>query len=158
MSNDHDERELNRLIEALIDSMISYADASRGVEESDYQEFFSNRTLERRKAAAILQEQVRSLGGHPADEGSLRGAVQRLFMDLGAAWKQGPQALVAEMERGEDRILAMFGVALNDEQLSTSSRDRVRECFQLVKEGRDDLERLRTMDAYTGQTREFGKH
>ncbi len=155
MNNELDIAHLNRLVEALIDSMLSYANAADAVRDDAYKEFFSNRSGERGKGVAMLQAQVKALGGVPADEGTLRGSVRRLFLDLPSAWKRGVAAVEEEMERGENHIRIMFEAAFNDKQLSPSTLVCLQQVHRLIELGREDLERLHQADSSTAPHRDI---
>ncbi|WP_243042389.1 PA2169 family four-helix-bundle protein [Dyella sedimenti] len=138
-SNDHDVRMLNRLVEVTIDSMLGYAEAAKETQNAQFKELFDQRSTERQRVASRLQEQVRQLGGTPADEGSLAASVHRVFVDLRAALSKGDQAVVDEVERGEDHIKSKYEEALKDESLSTPTRQVIQDTYQLVLRDHDQM-------------------
>ena len=73
----------------------------------------------RGQVAAVLQAEVRRLGGNPEDDSSFLAAAHRTFMDLkNAITGTDDRAIVEEVERGEDYIKGKYETALQDEHLS----------------------------------------
>ncbi|MEO9130484.1 MAG: PA2169 family four-helix-bundle protein, partial [Sphingomonas sp.] len=115
----HDISTLNGLIASTFDSVDGYIAAADDTRSGRLGELFRARAYERGVVAHSFQVQVSRLGGKPEHGGTLGGGAHRAFMTLkGAVTGNGVQALVSEVERGEDRIKARFETALNDNMLS----------------------------------------
>lgn len=138
-SNEHDVRVLNHLIEVTIDSMLGYAEAAKDAHRPEFKDLFDRRASDRQRVAAGLQEQVRQMGGSPADEGTLAASVHRVFVDLRASLSKGDQAVINEVERGEDHIKSKYETALKDDDLSTPARQAIQDGYRSIIEGHDQM-------------------
>ncbi len=135
---------LNTLIATTIDSVKGYEDAASNSEAGRFQEIFRNRANERQQVVEQLRLEVRRLGGDPENGGSFMGATHQRFLDLKAAVTgRDDQAIVNEVERGEDYIKGKFETALDSEQLSGESRSVVESCYQSIKQGHDQISQLK---------------
>lgn len=141
--NEHDMRVLNHLIEVTIDSMLGYAEAANDAHRAELKDLFGRRAEERQGIAAKLQEQVRTLGGTPSDEGTLAATVHRVFVDLRAALNKGDEAVVKEVERGEDHIKSKYETLLQDDDLTPATRMVIQDAYQLVLQGHDQMRDLK---------------
>lgn len=144
MANDRDIDTLNDLITSTIDSVDGYRKAGEDSNSGRFQPIFFSRASERRDVADKLQQEVRTLGGEPADDGSLMGAADRAFMSLReVVSSDNEQAIIAEVERGEDKIKAKFENALADNELSSETRDAISTAYGSVKAGHDQMRDLK---------------
>jgi uncharacterized protein (TIGR02284 family) len=53
------------------------------------------------------------------------------------------KAIVSEVERGEDVIKAKYEAALEDKDLSPSTRGLITDCYTSVKQGHDQMRDLK---------------
>jgi uncharacterized protein (TIGR02284 family) len=135
---------LNTLIATTIDSVTGYENSAEDIENSRFAEIFRKRASERQRVVSELQNEVRRLGGEPEDGGSFMGKTHQRFEDLKAAITGGDdQAIVNEVERGEDYLKEKFETALNAGTLSGESRSVVENCYQSVREGHDQMSQLK---------------
>ena len=135
---------LNTLIATLIDSVTGYEDAASNSEAGRFAEIFRQRADERQRCVADLRSEVSRLGGNPEDDGSLMGKTHQRFLDLKAAITgRDDQAIINEVERGEDYLKAKFETALKDGDLSSDTRAAVERVFQSVREGHDQMSSLK---------------
>lgn len=140
----HDIRTLNGLIATTIDSVDGYRTSAQEVDNSRYAELFTARASERSSIAEQLRAEVKRLGGNPEDDGTILAAGHRAFVNLKAAVTgRDDQAIVAEVERGEDHIKAKYEEALKDDSLSNESRSLVQTAFASVKSGHDEMSQLK---------------
>ena len=140
----HDIRTLNGLIATTIDSVDGYRTSATDVQNPRFAELFTARASERSSVAEQLRAEVRKLGGNPEDDGTVLAAGHRAFVNLKAAVTgRDDQAIVNEVERGEDHIKAKFEAALADDKLSPSSRSLVESTFGSVKSGHDQMRDLK---------------
>ena len=141
---DNDIRTLNSLIATTIDSIDGYHESAQAAESSRFAEMFNSRAVERREVLTRLQAEVARLGGNPEDDGTAAAAAHRGFLDLKAAVTgRDDQAIINEVERGEDHIKAKFERALEDDDLSPETREVIRECYASVKQGHDQMSQLK---------------
>lgn len=140
---------LNTLIATTIDSVTGYEDAASNSEESRFTQIFRDRASERQRVVEDLRAEVRRLGGNPEDDGSFMGKTHQRFLDLKAAVTgRDDQAIINEVERGEDYLKEKFETALNSDTLSGETRAAVEQCYQSVRSGHDQMSQLKHgMDA-----------
>jgi len=135
---------LNTLIATLIDSVTGYEDAASNSAAGRFAEMFRKRANERQKCVEDLRAEVRRLGGNPEDDGSFMGKTHQRFLDLKAAITgRDDQAIVNEVERGEDYLKEKFETALDSDELSGECREAVQRAFQSVREGHDQMSQLK---------------
>ncbi|HUP67624.1 MAG TPA: PA2169 family four-helix-bundle protein [Sphingomicrobium sp.] len=135
---------LNTLIATTIDSVTGYEDAAANSDAGRFQQVFRDRASERQRVVEDLRAEVRRLGGNPEDDGSFLGKTHQRFLDLKAAVTgRDEQAIINEVERGEDYLKEKFETALNSDALSGESRAAVERCFQSVREGHDQMSQLK---------------
>jgi len=140
----HDISILNGLIATTIDSVDGYRTSAQDVENSHFAEMFTSRASERSSVAEQLRAEVKRLGGNPEDDGTLLAAGHRAFVNLKAAvTNRDDQAIVNEVERGEDHIKAKYEEALKDDDLSPQSRMIVETAYGSVKSGHDQMRDLK---------------
>jgi len=138
MDNAHDISVLNTLIRTTIDSARGFADAAEEDENGQHSQFFSQMADERRQCVTQLQTQVTTLGGEPEDSSSFTAAAHRGFMDLKqAVMGNSDEAVVEEVERGEDYLKAKYETALQDGELSPETRQVIQQAYQSVRKGHD---------------------
>jgi len=142
--NDHDIHVLNSLIKTTLDSRKGFIDAAEDAETTRFKTLFSDFAQDRADTAALLQAEVRRLGGNPEDDSSFIAAAHRTFMNLRELFSaRDDKAIIAEVERGEDYIKAKYEEALRDDQLSPSSRSVIERAFQSVRAGHDRASELK---------------
>lgn len=142
--SNHDIDTLNTLITSTIDSVDGYRKAGEDSASGQFQPIFFSRATERKEVAEKLQQEVRNLGGEPADDGSLMGATDRAFMTLReVVSSDNEQAIIAEVERGEDKIKAKFEDAISDNELSSETRDAISQAYSSVRAGHDQMRDLK---------------
>ena len=135
---------LNTLISTLIDSISGYEDAAANAEGSRFQQLFRERAGERQLAVESLRGEVRRLGGEPEEGGSFLDKTHQRFLDLKAAVTgRDDQAIVNEVERGEDYLKEKFETALESGHLSGESRAAVESAYQSVRSGHDQMSQIK---------------
>jgi len=135
---------LNTLTATLIDSVTGYEDAASNSEAGRFSQIFRERAQERQQCVQELRAEVQRLGGNPEDDGSFMGKTHQRFLDLKAAITgRDEQAIINEVERGEDYLKEKFETALNSDELSGETRAAVERVFQSVREGHDQMSQLK---------------
>lgn len=142
-ANRHDIHVLNSLIQTTIDSADGYRLASSETDDPGHRDMFGRRSFERRQVAEELQSMVRTLGGDPAAEGSILAKAQRAFADVKHALMRDETGMIGAVESAEEAVRARFEKALEDSQISATTRDTIRRAFFRVGEGRDEVHDLR---------------
>src|SRR6187402_2509288 len=72
VANDHDITVLNTLITTTIDSANGFERSAEDADVPQFADLFREFALDRRQVIGRLQERVRTLGGTPNDDGSLK--------------------------------------------------------------------------------------
>ena len=142
-NTDHDLRVVNSLIETTIDSVDGYREAASDAQNPTLRTLFERRASERQAAVAALQAYVVSQGGKPEDDGTVLAKAHRVFVDLRSAMSKGDEAVVKEVERGEDHIKHKYEDAVKDVELTPSARDVIDKAYASVKQGHDEMSRLK---------------
>lgn len=134
---------LETLTTTLIDSVNGYRDAAQNAEGTKFQELFRRNADERSRVAEELRAEIRRLGGNAPDDGSFLGQTHQRFLDLKAAITgRDDQAIINEVERGEDYLKEKFEAALNG-GLPAESRSVVERAYQSVRQGHDQIRNLK---------------
>ena len=134
---------LNGLIQTCRDGQEGFQAAAEGVASAELRDLFLGYSRQRASFAGELQDEVRRLGGDPADSGSIAGTLHRGWLGLTAAVSgRDDDAVVNECERGEDSALANYRAALGVD-LPSSVRVLVERQFAEVKEAHDYVRRLK---------------
>lgn len=143
-SNDHDIHILNSLIKTTLDSRKGFLDAADDAENSRFSSEFASFAQERSQAASLLQAEVRRLGGNPEDGSSFLAAAHRGFMNLKELFvDRNERAIIEEVERGEDYIKEKYETALDDPDLSPSTRAVIEQAYGSVRAGHDRASELK---------------
>ena len=135
---------LNTLIGTLIDSIEGYQKAAADTTNSRFAEMFNARARERQQAVTKLQAAVARLGGNPEDDGTTAGAAHRGWINLKEAiLGNDDEAIVNEVERGEDYLKAKFEAARDHVDLPAEARAAVEEAWTSVRAGHDEMSALK---------------
>ena len=138
---------LNNLIQTCRDGEEGFRDAAGGVGDAELKELFQEYSRQRAGFAGELRDEVRRMGGEPAEAGSITGSIHRGWMGLKAALTGADErALLAECERGEDAALAAYRAALGVD-MPAAVRSMVERQFAEVKEAH---QRIRALDRAAG--------
>jgi uncharacterized protein (TIGR02284 family) len=72
------------------------------------------------------------------------GKTHQRFLDLKSAITgRDDQAIINEVERGEDYIKDKFETALDSDKLTGDSRSVVERCYQSIRSGHDQMSQLK---------------
>jgi uncharacterized protein (TIGR02284 family) len=135
---------LNTLIRTTLDSVKGFAEACEDDTHTQHSRFFDEMSRERSQVASQLQAQVRALGGDPEDDSSFTAAAHRGFMNLKqAVMGNDDEAIIEEVERGEDYLKAKYEAALEDDELSPETRQVIQQAYQSVRKGHDTASEMK---------------
>ena len=143
MSHNTDISKLDDLITTTIDSVRGYEHSADHADAGRYVDFFHAMAHERSDVIDALAAQSRALGGTPAEYGSAAGTIHRRVEDLRIALGGGDEAILSEIERGEDYLKEEFERALTDANISASTQTVMRQCYESVLRGHDRVRQLR---------------
>lgn len=128
-----DARILNTLVVTLLGSIADYRKFSGAVGKGALARTFDARADERRRAATKLQSAVAEAGGDPEHEGSLAAGARRPLIAGGDQNRPDDEAILDEIERGEEQIRKGFEKAFADIELSPDARAAVQEAWELAR-------------------------
>ncbi len=137
---------LNQCIETCTDAERGYATASADVRNIELKRLFHDRSRQRTEFAIALQAMIASLGASPENQGTLKGAAHRAWIEVRRALDgKNDNLIVEECLRGEAASLDTYKQALKRaplEDMPRSARDLVSSQVKAIESSRDDLERL----------------
>ncbi|MEO7386618.1 MAG: PA2169 family four-helix-bundle protein [Gammaproteobacteria bacterium] len=134
---------LKDLIEVTTDSADGYSDAAEVAGTSRYKSMFASRGAERRELVRQLQQELALHGGESDSSGSALAAAHRRFLELRNALTMGDEAIIDEVERGEDYITAKYERAVRGNDLSASTRAVILRAYESVRAGHDQVRDLK---------------
>src|SRR5687768_9209404 len=135
---------LNTLIATLIDSVDGYQKAAADTTNTRFAEMFNARARDRQQHVTKLQAVVARLGGNPEDDGSTTAAMHRGWINLKeAVLGRDDEAIVKEVERGEDYLKNKFETALRNADLPAEARTALEDAMVSVREGHDEASALK---------------
>lgn len=138
MDKDHDVSVLNTIIATTIDSALGFEESAKEVENGQFASEFRRFAEERRQIVQQLQAEVRRLGGTPEDDGSVKGAAHRRWLNFkNAVTGASDQAVIQEVRNGETYLRDKYDSALDDQKLSTEARAAITAAYQSVRAGHD---------------------
>ncbi|MDQ6608870.1 MAG: PA2169 family four-helix-bundle protein [Bacteroidota bacterium] len=142
---------LNDLIQINHDRVVGYENAVEELKvgDADLKTLFQRYISESRQYAQELTQEVKRLGGDPADGTTNSGKIYRVWMDLKAAITgKDRKTILDNCEFGEDAAQKAYDIALNgDADLEPSLRDLIVSQKATLKTGHDEVKRLRDMQA-----------
>jgi len=107
---------LNDLLEISRDGEQGFRTCAEGVQSPNLKALFEAAARRCAEGAAELDAKVRSLGGEPAQGGSISGSMHRAWTNIKSAITgMNEHAVLAECERGEDAAKAAYEAALQIE-------------------------------------------
>ena len=138
MNNDHDVSVLNTLIATTIDSALGFEESAKEVESGQFAAEFRRFAQERRQVVEQLQGEVRRLGGTPEDDGTVKAAAHRRWLDFkNAVTGASDKAVIQEVRNGESYLRSKYETALEDDKLSPQARSAVMAAFESVRAGHE---------------------
>ena len=134
---------LNDLITVSKDGEAGFNKAAEETTDENLKSTFTKRAKGCTHAIAELQRHVENLGGTPADNGSVLGALHRGWLDIkSAVMDRDAHAILAECERGEDVAKATYAKALKAD-LTANIRELIEKQYAVVKRNHDLVRDLR---------------
>jgi uncharacterized protein (TIGR02284 family) len=133
---------LNSLLSTTIDSVNGYNNSAEELSSGNLQQMFRQCADSRRQVVQRLQDEVRRLGGEPDDSGSAMGQMHHVWEDLkGTLTDHDDQAIINQTENAEDYLKEQYEDALD--KLSGEPRQVVEQCYQQVRQGHDEISRMK---------------
>ena len=143
MDNDDVVDELNDLIETCKDGEYGFQTCAEQAKSTNLKQLFQERAEGCRRAASELQSAVVRLGGDADTGGSALGALHRGWVSVRETLStKSDLAVLEECERGEDKALAAYRGAL-EEDLPADIEELVRRQYDGAKRNHDQIRTLR---------------
>jgi uncharacterized protein (TIGR02284 family) len=138
---------LNDLLETSRDGEQGFRTCAEGVQSPNLKALLEAAARHCAEGAAELEAKVRSLGGEPAQGGSISGSMHRVWTNIKSTISgMNEHAVLAECERGEDAAKAAYEQALK-QNLPADVRALVERQYQGVKANHDRVRNLRNAAA-----------
>ncbi len=138
---------MNELIETSRDGEQGFHTCAQGVISPNLKALFEAAARRCAEGAAELEAKVRSLGGQPAQGGSVSGSMHRAWTNIKSTITgMNEHAVLAECERGEDSGKHAYEVALKQD-LPMDVRTIIERQFQGLKANHDRVRDLRNAAA-----------
>jgi uncharacterized protein (TIGR02284 family) len=107
---------LNDLIETCKDGEEGFQQSAEKISDAEMKSYFTDRAHRCSTAAAELQDLVEAYGGNSEDSASVSGKLHRRWLDVKTAISgKGDEAVLEEIERGEDVAKESYQAALKEE-------------------------------------------
>jgi uncharacterized protein (TIGR02284 family) len=134
---------LNDLLETSRDGEQGFRACAEGVQSANLKALLETAARRCAEGAAELEAKVRSLGGEPAQGGSISGSMHRVWTNIKSTiGGMNEHTVLAECERGEDAAKAAYEQALK-QNLPADVRALVERQYQGVKANHDRVRNLR---------------
>ena len=143
IDNRHDIKLLNGLYSALLDNAQAYGEAVEATPDAGHTQFYRARDAERRTLAAGLATEIEARGGEPTHGEGLLAKAQKVVKDVKHALGRDDAATLSAFEQHETTLLGRFDRALEDADMSATTRETIRRTRVEVARGHDDLEGLK---------------
>jgi len=114
---------LNSLLKTTIDSVDGYENSAQELDSDRLREVFRQNASERQDVVQKLRDEVRRLGGEPADSGSAMGSMHHVWEDLkGAVTGKDEEATIKQTESAEDYLKSQYEDALDNHRREPPGR------------------------------------
>lgn len=140
---------LQELLSVSRDSVEGYATALRDIADQEIARELETYRTRRSKIVDELAQRIRDLRGDPDARPTAAGAVHRAWMDARAGSEANPdQAILAEIERGEDLATDAFRQALKEHDIDATTRRLIEGHYEQVQAAHDRVKQLRDRANY----------
>lgn len=132
------------LTDTTFDSVEGYRKAAEKAESPQLKQALNRRLEQRKQTLDKMNGHLQSIGDDLVTDGTVTGAAHRVWADISGLFEGGDEAAAERVEEGEDYISGKFKDALEDDDLDSSERQVVQQCYSEICEGErfaDMLER-----------------
>jgi uncharacterized protein (TIGR02284 family) len=136
---------LNQCIETCTDAERGYAAASADVRDIELKRLLHDRSRQRIEFAIALQALIASLGSRPENQGTVKGAAHRAWIEVRRALdgSGGDKLIVEECIRGEKASLETYRSANERVADVREARDLVKAQLEALERSLADLEAIK---------------
>ena len=143
LDNDQVIKKLNHILGTLRDGEKGYREAAEEAESSNYTTMFNEFAQQRSRFAAEITGEIRRLGGEAHDHTSAGAALHRVWLNVrDAVTGKGDEAVIAEVERGEDVAIDNYQDVMNDD-LPADVKTMISQQYTEVKAAHDRIRDLK---------------
>jgi len=143
MTNEALIKELNNLLTRNRDAEKGYININNETTDRRLRAFFQEKIATRYNFSHQLKDLIRELGGEPDDSGSIKGGLHRTWIDIKANMtNDDPEALLEEVERGEESFLDTYEDILEDNDLPANVRRIIQRQYNSAKIALNRVEKL----------------
>ena len=127
---------INHTIELLINSQQGFQKACDVVAENyPLRVEFSRRATTRANLARELQQQVRALGGVPADDGTVGGTMNRAVMEISSLFRKDEKAALNAIDRNEEKLANEIATTIAKNTFDPQTRGLLEQALSHAQEG-----------------------
>ena len=144
IDNRHDIRVLNGLYAATLDNADAYREVADATADPGHKGLYETREAERRTLADDLAGSITTLGGEASQGSGLMAKAQKVVKDVKHALGRDEAATLNEVESGESALLDRFDRALEDTDISATTRETLRRARVHVQRGHDEIGALKS--------------
>ncbi len=143
LDNDQVTNKLNHILGTLRDGEKGYREAADEAESAQYKAMFNEFAQQRGRFASEITSEIRRLGGEPHDHTSAGAALHRAWLNVrDAVTGKGDEAIIAEVERGEDVAIDNYQDVMDDD-LPGNVKAMLSQQYQEVKAAHDRIRDLK---------------
>jgi uncharacterized protein (TIGR02284 family) len=142
---------LNHLVEVVTDGEEVYKEAAEYIENEELKEIFHEESMMRGHMKRTLQTEVLKYQENPDNQGTIMGALERSWLSLKAHIGAGEQTLLNSLEHSEDRCVAEFEKALQ-EDLPADLHGLIAEQMASIRSTHNRIRKLRDQEKSRSQT------
>ena len=143
LDNDQVVKKLNHVLGTLRDGEKGYREAAEEAKSSAYTTMFNEYAQQRNRFASEITSEIRRLGGEPHDHTSAGATLHRAWLNVrDAITGKGDEAVIAEVERGEDVAIDNYQDVMDDD-LPADVKSMISQQYQEVKAAHDRIRDLK---------------
>lgn len=125
---------LNELIAVTRDSAEFYDEAASKVDNARLKTLFTNMATAKNGLVDAMSRDVKLEGAKPAQDGTFRGSLHRIYGDVRAKFGSKDYAYVSELEESEDRMLEALNNVIKDKEVPALVKTAVSSYLPKVQE------------------------
>lgn len=128
------ENRVNDVIEICRDGADGYHRAAEKVDNPEIKTIFNRLSQQRKGFVEELVNESRKLGYEPSETGTVKGFFHRNWLDLkGSVSGHSIEAVVKTARTGEKEAIETYNEALDDKEIPTFLREKLREQHDLIQ-------------------------
>ncbi len=115
--------ELNDILAKTHDSVEGFREAAANVNDNRLMSYFNEQVITRKAFVTELEREIRSLGGEPAEDGTIAGTLHRGWINFKSSFStDNTEEVLEECIRGEKNCIEEYDDLLEETHLPISTR------------------------------------